>query len=356
MKILHSADWHLDSPIVGRTPKQTELLHQALLSVPGKVMAAAKDTQCDLVLLSGDLFDGAYTQESLSALKNALEDVRIPVFIAPGNHDPIGTGSPWTGEVWPANVHIFTKNTIGSVSLPELNCRVYGAAFTGPNAPALLEGFRAECEETYAVCVLHGDPTQKSSPYCPISSDQVLSSGLDYLALGHIHKGGEFTSGSTLCAWPGCPQGRGFDELGAKGVLIVTLGEGAHSEILPLDTLRFYDLETETGEDPIAALEGLLPPVGSQDLYRVTLTGESQPLDLDALTAHFSRFPNLELRDRTVPPLDIWGTAGEDTLEGIYFGLLHTAMDTADESDVARIHLAAQISRQILAGQEVKLP
>ena len=34
MKLLHSADWHLDSPIQGRTEAQTRQLKDALFSVP----------------------------------------------------------------------------------------------------------------------------------------------------------------------------------------------------------------------------------------------------------------------------------------------------------------------------------
>lgn len=356
MKILHSADWHLDSPLVGRKPEQAEFLRRESLALPGKIAACAKAEGCDLMLLSGDLFDGAYTPESLHAVKTALEEAAVPVFIAPGNHDYANPTSPWTVESWPQNVHIFTKPAMESIAVPDLDCRVYGAAFSGPESPALLEGFRAECGERYAVGVLHGDPTQKNSPYCPVSAEQIRDSGLDYLALGHIHKGGDFVAGATLCAWPGCPMGRGFDETEAKGVRIVTLGNVTQCRFLPLDTPRFFDLEAEAGGNPAAALSSLLPPVGNQHFYRVTFTGESKPIDLDALTAQFSRFPNLELRDRTVPPLDIWGSAGEDTLEGVYFGLLHAAMDTQDEKTAAQIRLAAQISRQILNGQEVKLP
>ena len=42
MKILHSADWHLDAPILGRTPEQTQLLRQTLLQIPGKIAALCK--------------------------------------------------------------------------------------------------------------------------------------------------------------------------------------------------------------------------------------------------------------------------------------------------------------------------
>ena len=83
MKLLHSADWHLDSPIYGRTQDQTDLLRGALLQLPHKVVTVARETHCDLMLLSGDLFDGAYTPESLEAVKTALKEAEIPVFISP---------------------------------------------------------------------------------------------------------------------------------------------------------------------------------------------------------------------------------------------------------------------------------
>ena len=357
MKILHSADWHLDSPIQGRTDAQTALLRSALLSLPEKVAAVCKAEQCDMMLLSGDLFDGACTAESCHALKQALAEVAVPVFITPGNHDYLGSDSPWLRESWPDNVFIFQENHITSVDLPELNCRIYGGAFTAPESGSILDGFRAEPSNACSIGILHGDPTQLRSPYCPITQQQVRDSGLDYLALGHIHKAGSFRAGKTLCLWPGCPMGRGFDELEEKGVQIITIeNKTVSTRFIPLDTPRFYDLETAAGNDPAAAIGALLPPVKNDDFYRITLTGESEPPDLETLEKSFSDFPNLTLRDRTEPPLDIWRNAGEDTLEGVYFEMLRQQLDTADKEIRERILLAARISRQILENREVKLP
>ena len=56
IKILHSADWHLDAPLRGKAP-----LKKLLLTIPDKIARICKQEQCDLVLLSGDLFDTAYT-------------------------------------------------------------------------------------------------------------------------------------------------------------------------------------------------------------------------------------------------------------------------------------------------------
>ena len=75
-----------------------------------------------------------------------------------------------------------------------------------------------------------------------------------------------------------------------------------------------------------------------------------------AAAADVSRFPHLELRDRTTPERDIWGSAGADTLEGMYFRRLKEAMEAADDEQREILTLAARISRQILDGQEVRLP
>lgn len=347
MKILHSADWHLDSPLQGHG----EALRQALAAIPGKILEIVREEKCDLVLLAGDLLDGAYTPRSYQNLYNIFKAMEVPVFITPGNHDFAASDSIWMQEMWPENVHIFRNPRIESVALPQLGCRVYGAGFSAMDCPGLLEGFRADCAEPYAIGVLHADPTQARSPYCPVTQTQVAASGLNYLALGHIHKAGSFQAGQTLCAWPGCPMGRGYDEEGAKGVYIVTVGEKTQILFRELNTPRFYDWQCGLQE-----LDNVLPPVGSGDYYRITLTGEGETPDLLALQARFSRFPNLLLRDRTTRPVNLWGNAGEDSFEGLYFGLLKQALDNAPVEEQEEIRLAAEISRQLLEGQEVVLP
>lgn len=351
MKILHAADLHLDTPFTGRSPEAVSLLKKALLQVPEQIAQLCRQEHCDLLLLSGDVFDGAATEQSLHAVKQALADTGVPVFISPGNHDFCSPDSPWLSESWPENVHIFTKPFIESIALPALDCRVYGAGFATMDCAPLLENFRAAGHEKYHIAVLHGDPVQRNSPYNPITQAQIAASGLDYLALGHIHKAGSFPAGNTLCAWPGCPMGRGNDETGEKGVYLVSLEDTPQLRFVPLIGPRFYDLELEvltTAED---AVRSALPPMGSQDFYRLTLAGECEPFVLSNLS--FPEYPNLELRDRTVPPVDLWGCAGEDSLEGVYFQMLRDALESADEQTVL---LAAKISRRILDGREVTLP
>ena len=356
IKILHSADWHLDAPMQGHSPEQAEQLRRHLRQIPEKIARLCVAGCCDLLLLSGDLFDGVATKESIRAVKSALASLTIPVVITPGNHDYISSESPYVTETWPENVHIFTKPEITALSLPQLSCTIYGAGYTGMDCPALLRGFRATDDSKWHIGVLHGEAGNTTSNYCPISRHQIQESGLHYLALGHIHKLGSMRAGDAVCAWPGCPMGRGYDELGAKGVILVTLDDTVSANFMPLDTPRFYDEELEVGGDAAGALERLLPAVECADYYRVTLTGYASDLDLEALRAAFPHIPNLILRDETIPETDLWQNTDEDSLEGLLFANLKQAASSDSETLSRRATLAARICRRILDGQEVKLP
>ena len=214
----------------------------------------------------------------------------------------------------------------------------------------LLKKFSAEGSEKYQIAVLHGDPVTAQSPYCPITSAEIRASGLHYLALGHIHKGGSLQAGKTLCVWPGCPMGRGWDETGEKGVCITTLEEAAQTRFYPLNGIRFYDLEADVSGGAESILDKMLPAADPENYYRVTLTGTVQT-DVDALYRRYAGVNNLFFRDRTVPGEDLWEDVGADTFRGVYFRMLQDQAE-ADPSAV----LAAEISRKILSGREVVLP
>lgn len=355
MKILHSADWHIDSPFTGRTPEQREILRRAQLKIPQLVADACVREGCDIMLLAGDIFDGAYTREGYEAVYSALASCGVPVFISPGNHDFYAPNSPWAQERWSENVHIFRKGAIESVALPEIDVRVFGAAFTSMDSPDLLADFHTENSERFCLAVLHGDPLNASSPYDPITTNELRASGLDYVALGHIHKRGIFHAGGTICAWPGCPMGRGFDETGECGVYVTTLGDGHDTRFVPLNTLRFHELEVDTTPNAIDALEGVLPGFGNWDFYRITLTGRAEGT-LAELYDHFQHIPNLELRDQRREKRDLWERVGEDSLQGTYFSLLKEAYDASSGDEREQIRLAAEISQELLDGREVTLP
>lgn len=355
IKILHTADWHLDAPMLGHSPESTLFLQQQSRKIPGMIAQLCKNEACDLMVISGDIFDGEATRESIQAVLDALGSLTIPVVISPGNHDFCHADSPYLKENWPENVHIFKKPQIESFAIPELDCKVYGAGYESMDCPGLLKNFHIEGTERYHIGVFHADATTGST-YFPVTRQQLQDSGLTYVALGHIHKQGSVAAGETLCLWPGCPMGRGFDEPGPKGVIIATLDEQKQARFIPLDTPRFYDEQINIGEDPAASLAAILPMLESMDFYRITLTGYSPGIDKTELGAKFSHIPNLTLRDETLPEPNLWKSMGEDSMEGLLFAQLKEATESPSETLALQATLAARICRSILDGQEVVLP
>ena len=97
----------------------------------------------------------------------------------------------------------------------------------------------------------------------------------------------------------------------------------------------------------------MLPPVPGKDIFRLTLTGRCEIFDTALLQKEFPH--NLLLRDRTLPPLNTWGSLGQDSLEGVIFQLLKEQADSPDPQIRKRATLAAELTRQLLDGEEVTL-
>ncbi len=205
VKIVHAADFHLDSAFGALSGEQARQRRRESREVLTRLSNYVNQNGVDLVLLAGDLFDSDTTyRETLEALSDALGAMRARVFIAPGNHDPYSAKSAYATLAWPENVHVFTSKTVERVELPELQCVVYGAAFTAPvQDESLLAGFRAPEDDFIHLMVLHGDISATESRYDPLTKGQIKESRIDYLSLGHTHQfGGFLREGQTTYAYP----------------------------------------------------------------------------------------------------------------------------------------------------------
>ena len=350
MKLIHGADFHLDAPFAALSPEKARQRRAEQRQLLSRLADLAEEEGADLVLLSGDLLDGGETyQETVEALSHALGQIKAPVFIAPGNHDPYGPRSAYAGTAWPDNVHIFTSVQPEGVELPELGCVVHGAAFTTPQADrSPLMGFSAPRDGRIHLMTLHGDVAGQGR-YGPIRPEDIAASGLTYLALGHIHAcSGLQRAGETCWAYPGCPEGRGFDETGEKGVLAVTVDDqGAVSaRFVPLTGRRYEIVEADvTGRDSAEeALREVLPASPTGDCCRILLTGQRSfgTPDLAALTALAQpSYFSVSVRDNTRPLRDLWQRAGEDSLTGLVLRALKGEKDLEDRELAARFALAA---------------
>lgn len=354
LTILHAADLHLDSPFSGLAPELAARRRSEQRLLLDDLARLARESGADLVLLSGDLLDRRHIYPAtLQALHRCLEEMACPVFIAPGNHDPYTPDSVYATRCWPENVHIF-KGAVEKVALPRLSCAVYGAGFTGSHQTrSPLEGFCVEDHELLNLGCFHADLSE-GGHYGPITPGQMAASGLDYLALGHIHShSGLNNTGGTIWAYPGCPQGRGFDETGEKGVLLLRAEPGrVEGRFIPLCRHRYESLTVDlTGREAITALEELLPPPNTDTACRVTLTGEWADPDLPALHARFApSFAQLTLRDETTLPRSLWARRGEDTLTGAVLELLWQQCQAQPENET--LQLAARYALAALEGGE----
>lgn len=366
IRILHAADLHLDSPFqaMGRDLAARRRAEQRVLLE--QIAALAGERKADMVLVAGDVFDTetAYA-ETRQMLEQTLAAIPAPVFIAPGNHDWYGPGSPWVRLRLGKGVHVFDSERPVCVPLPELGVRVWGAAFTGRYRKAPLAGFEAAKDgDTLDVMVLHGDVGDPDSPYGPISVEDIARSGMDYIALGHRHAcSGLLRAGETYYAWPGCPEGRGFDETGRKGVLLIELErDGCRAEFIPLAGRRYEILSVDLTdcEDEQEAVLSALDGDTSEDIYRIILRGETdQAPDRQTLArALEGRFFALELRDETILRRDIWASRDEDSLRGIFLAGLWEKYEAArgDEKTRDIIRRAARYGLRALEnGDEAPL-
>ena len=327
VKILHAADFHMDSPFASlpedkaaqRRREQRELL-DALAAAAEKV---------DVVLLAGDLFDtGVGYWETVQTLTRVLSGIRAQVFIAPGNHDYYTSRSPYALMELPENIHIFKTPQIRSVELPELGVRV------------------------------HGD-IAASSRYNAITEDDIARSGLDYLALGHTHSfSGLKKAGNTWYAYPGCLEGRGFDETGPKGLLVGSVGRGeCELDFKPIAKRQYRVIEADlsSADDALAAAAAAVGAGYPQDVARLVLRGEfSGEVDTEAIaTALGDKFFHLTVKNELRPRRGLWDGAGEDTLTGLFLAKLKAMLDEAqDEESRERIRLAARYALAALEGRE----
>ena len=357
LKIIHGADFHLDSPFAGLSPERAAQRRGEQRELLDRLAGLAREKQADLVLLAGDLLDSERVfRETAQALRAALAAIPCPVFIAPGNHDFYSPRSVWTSLDWPENVHIFRHEQLRAVALPDLGCVVHGAAFVGPDRTSqVLSNVVLPPDGLVHLLCLHGDVSGPDSRYGPVTREQIGLCGADYLALGHVHQAsGLQRQGKTWWAYPGCPEGRGFDELGEKGVLYVEAEPGrVTAQFVPLAKVR-YEIITADITGPDGALFNILealPGKTSDLICRLILTGEGDAPNLANLQQTLApEFYGLTLIDRTRLPQDLWTRREEDALTGLF---LRTMWDKCQgEPDNPLWQLAARYGLAALEGGE----
>jgi len=252
ISVLHCADLHLGASFSSLPPAAATERSNDLKRAFMKIIDLCHTQKIQLLLISGDLFDSVHVPEGLSDMvRNAFNTINSTyVAIAPGNHDPAMYDSIYRNEdYWPKNVHIFTGK-LSYTELPLINVRLWGAGFTNiyQDEPLLAISRRID-NDFINICVVHSDLIQTggTSSYSPITASIIGSSCMDYIALGHVHKRSEIcTAGSVYYAYPGSPEGLGFDEKGERGVYIGKISRGACDlRFYPINKRAYMDIQID---------------------------------------------------------------------------------------------------------------
>jgi DNA repair exonuclease SbcCD nuclease subunit len=256
-----------------------------------------------------------------------------PVFLAPGNHDPYGGASPYApGDGvrprelrWPDNVTVFAHAEFRSVAWPGLPGVQVTACGVAANLPSEDRRLRARIERPEALLSLllfHGSRDdggflQKTKSTYPFSIDELRAQGFHWTALGHYH-GHQVLhqpDGTPLGAYSGCLLAGGLDELGAKGALVVELGEGApRVEHVVMDPRELRVVRCDLSgagyaEQARARVEEALRAAGAreEDLIHLQLIGRrASGLELDFLEEIVPRYFHLKVDlSGLMPDLDL---------------------------------------------------
>jgi DNA repair exonuclease SbcCD nuclease subunit len=314
MRLLHTADWQLGMTrhfLAGDAqPRYSAARRDA---VAGLGALAAK-VGAEFVVVAGDVFE--HNQLAPQVISQSLEAMRaigIPVYLLPGNHDPLDASSVYTGALFtaecPDNVIVLDRPGVHEVrpGLEIVAAPWRSKAPTTDLVAEVLNGLPAD--GVTRVLVAHGgvdvlDPDRDKPSLIRLAGlhDALASGALHYVALGDKHSLTQV--GSTGRVWySGAPEVTNFDDVEADPghVLVVDIDEtDPHRAVTVtpkhVGRWRFVTLhrQVDTNRD-IADLDVNLDqmPDKERTVVRLALTGSLTVTDRAALDACLDRYARL---------------------------------------------------------------
>ncbi len=352
IKIMHCADLHIGAELSSLGKKAAERRAE-LLHTLTTIKTLCKEHAVQLLLVAGDLFDSNnVSTDAVNSVKSCFASMpEVTVAVVPGNHDYLSADSPY-GGVWSDNVHIFKKPEVIEVGgvflhgIPFLSA--YSDTFSLPKA-----------KEGVNILLMHGDLS--GGPYNPLTPAALGATGMDYIALGHVHKRTEIEySGDVAYAYSGCPEPLGFDELDNKGVYIGTVTGGKQDLKFYKTCRRVYrevSVDVSSVSDNTGALAlakaALLGAEG--DLIKLKLTGEcSFSPDAEYITAGLANDVYfIKTRDCTYPAENLEIIKNEQTLKGFFVREMLSRIERCADDEKEKLSEALRLGLAALSAREV---
>lgn len=353
MKFIHTSDIHLDSPLgthldtAHARDRRRELLHSFSRLVDCAITEGVQG-----VIIAGDLFDsGKVSRRALDTALGVIEAAKkITFFYLPGNHE--GEAIVHSGRAIPKNLLIFgdewTYFQCGEVTICGRST-VSEDMFHTLTLP----------EHTKNIVVLHGELRDRTYSPETVGRQDARGRNIDYLALGHYHSYSyEQIDKRCVAVYSGTPEGRGFDETGDKGyVMLDTSDVGVKFSFIPFAKRRLHIAEVDiTGATRVSEIERLVAArimrIPRSDLVRVLLVGEHKPelwTDTDALTEKLGgNYYYFEVRDESHLSINRKEYANDKSLKGEFIRLVMAdeTLSERDKEDVIATGLYALLGEE----------
>ena len=226
----------------GLPPVKSKLRREETLKTFERICDYAVKNDIKVVLIAGDMFDTdrvtVKTRERV--VRSIVNAGGVEFLYLSGNHDD---KSFLTEIELPENFKIFKKTW---TSFRYGNVNISGIVTDKQNAEVFYDGLSLN-KDDFNIVALHGQIAgyKSKNPAETISIPRLKDKNIDYLALGHIH---EFVSGKIddrgMYAYSGCPEGRGFDETGEKGFVVLdTDADKPYIEFVPFSSRNLYEFD-----------------------------------------------------------------------------------------------------------------
>lgn len=309
VSVIHTADVHLSAQPNGRAARD---VYDAFACIIEK----ARAEKTDFLLIAGDLFDSPVLHGfAVDFVRRAfLRLVNTRVIYICGNHDNYGADCPLTGM---EQVFVLGKEPL---VFEEEGVRFWAQmpAYNVKNSPYIEIG------------LWHGD--LDFGQYNPITKESISLTGLDYLAMGHIHKGElPHLIGQTYAAYCGTPQGRGFDETGDKGVLCGTVDKGnVRLSFSSVSVCEYRELVIDvTNLSGSEVLSAVIERTDDKNCYKIRLVGTPTERWDSAAFMPFLQGKDVRFVNETALPSNIWAQENEMSLTGFFLRGMRERMDKA---------------------------
>lgn len=287
VKLLHMADIHL-----GMEPFKEKLggagLGRQLWDSFAEALQAAEREQVDLVLIAGDLFHRQPLKKELREVNALLGELtRAKVVLMAGNHDYLSRNSGYRGFSWKENVYFFSSEQWEAYEFPELSATVYGFSYERRDIrERRYAGAIKARDKGLHILLAHGG----DEAHIPVRMGELEELGMDYIALGHIHKPRQIKENRIVMA--GALQPLEHSDTGPHGYWITELEKGeAYTTFHPIRNCEVVKLEiplddTTTNRElqklAEVELERLMPGQFAKILLTGTYDADMEP-DVEAL-------------------------------------------------------------------------